>query len=85
MVAPVRSTFMVAPMKNTFINNNFLAFSLLKTCCWSCILMLKGIMLGPNNIESSYKHESYLQIQVILYFYELQSTCLFHISLDELP
>ena len=42
-------------------------------------------MLGPNNIESSYKRESYLQIYFILYFYELQSTCLFHISLDELP
>ena len=47
--------------------------------------MMKDILLGPNNLESSYKHESWLQIYVILYFYELQSTCLFHIILNEFP
>ena len=73
---------MVAPVRSTFINNN-LDFSNF-TDYWPCIPRLKGIMLGPNNIESSYKHESYQQIYVILYFYELQSTCLFRKSLDEL-
>ena len=66
MVAPMRITFMLVPLRSSFIDDDILTFLLLQTRCSPSSLMLKDILLGPNNLESSYKHESYLQIYVIL-------------------